>query len=136
MRPWRFVSMGDMFTKKESVMDWNIIGEILTYVGSFLGGGWLMSLYKAKPEKTHLEIDNVREAMGIQKDLIASLDKRIDSLSREITVLNHRVDVKHEVIYSAYGCRLIATPDDCVVIKQYNEKCLSCGLNEAFNSDE
>lgn len=116
-------------------MEWNLIGEILTYVGTFLGGGWIVSLYKAKPEKTHLELDNVREAMGIQKELIASLDKRIDLLSREITVLNHRVDVKHEVIYSAYGCRLISAPDDCVVIKQYNEKCLSCELNEAYRHE-
>lgn len=117
-------------------MEWNLIGEILTYVGTFLGGGWLLNFYKAKPEKTHLELDNVREAMGIQRELISSLDKRIDSLCREVTVLNHRVDVKHEVIYSAYGCRLISAPDDCVVIKQYNEKCLSCELNEAYKQEE
>ena len=113
-----------------------MIGEILTYIGTFLGGGWLLSFYKAKPEKTRIEIDNLRESMKIQKEFISSLDKRINSLSREVTVLNHRVDVKHEVIYSAYGCRLITAPDDCVVIKQYHEKCLSCELNEAYKGED
>lgn len=117
-------------------MDLSIIGEILTYIGAFFGGGWILSFYKAKPEKTHLEIENVRDAMAIQKDLIAALDKRIDILSREVATLHHRVDVKHEVIYSAYGCRLIAAPDDCVVIKQYNAKCLECSNGEtAVNED-
>lgn len=117
-------------------MDLTLIGQILTYIGTFLGGGWLINLYKARPEKERLELNNVRDAMEIQKDLITSLDKRVDSLSREISVLNHRVDVKHEIIYSAYGCRLVKTPDDCIVIKNYNEKCLACELNEAFNSEK
>lgn len=112
-----------------------MIGEILGYVGTFLGGGWILSFYKAKPEKQNLELQNVRDAMSIQDKLIESLDKRIDSLSREVSTLHHRVDVKHEVIYSAYGCRLIASPDDCVVIKQYNEKCLNCTLQDGFVTD-
>lgn len=107
-----------------------IIGQVLTYVATFLGGGWLLNFYKAKPEKTHLEIDNVREAMNIQEKLIASLDKRIDTLSREVASLNRRVDLKHEVIYSAYGCKLIGVPDDCIVINQYNKKCVECANGE------
>ena len=117
-------------------MDWSVVGEVLTYVGTFLGGGWLLSFYKAKPEKTNLEIQNVREAMGLQRELIAALDKRVGDLSREVVNLHRRVDVKHEVIYSAYGCRLIKVPEDCVVLKEYEKKCLSCTLNEGVNVAE
>lgn len=117
-------------------MDWNVIGEVLTYVGTFFGGGWLLSFYKAKPEKTNLEITNLREAMSIQQELINSLDKRLDNMNREITNLHHRMDVKHEVIYSAYGCKLLRVPEDCIVIRQYNERCADCANGEAVYSDE
>lgn len=53
-----------------------VIGEILGYVATFLGGGWILNLYKAKPEKNALEIQNVRTAMEVQSELIAKLEKR------------------------------------------------------------
>ena len=115
-------------------MDWSGIGDLLTYVGTFLGGGWLLSLYKAKPEKTNLEIKNLREAMEAQREVVGGLKDRVGDLSREVTALHHRVDMKHEVIYSAYGCRLIKMPEDCVVLQEYEKKCLSCSLHEGVNA--
>lgn len=116
-------------------MEWLEIKDFILAIMGIIGCGGLIAIYKAKPEKSNLEIKNVHDAMDIQKELIRSLDKRVDGLNREVRTLNHRVELKHEVIYSAYGCRLITSPDDCVVIKQYHDKCLSCSLHEGYNCD-
>lgn len=117
-------------------MDWATIREILEAVGFFLGGGWLISLYKAKPEKNNLEIENVQKAMEVQAALIKDLDGRIKTLTHDVANLQHRVDLKHEVIYSAYGCKLLRVPEDCVVISEYHKKCAACANGELVTNDE
>ena len=112
------------------------IKALITFLGGGVAGGWILNWYKAKPEKTHLELDNVREAMNIQKDLISALDKRVSELSQVVAKLHHRVEMKHEIIYSAYGCKLIKCPDDCIVITQYNKRCGECTNSEAVMNDE
>ena len=108
-------------------MEWSVIGELLGYVGTFLGGGWILSFYKAKPEKNALEIQNVREAMQVQEKLIERLEKRLDLSDERIVLLERRLDAKHEVIFSAYGCQLVKSAEnECVVIKNWHRKCDEC----------
>lgn len=108
-------------------MEITVIGEILGYIGAFFGGGWILSFYKAKPEKNALEIQNVRDAMEIQRELIAQLEKRLDTSDERIVMLEKRLDTKHEVIFSAYGCKMVKMPEeDCVVIRNWHKKCEDC----------
>lgn len=116
-------------------MNWELIFKALSYLGTFLSGGWIINFYNARVDRTHKEIEATEKAMAVQEKLIKALDKRVDGLSREVRLLHKRVDLKHEVIYSAYGCKLFTTPDDCIVIKQYHQKCLDCNLNEAVGED-
>lgn len=108
-------------------MEITVIGEILGYIGAFFGGGWILSFYKAKPEKNALEIQNVREAMQVQRELIQALEKRLDTSDERIVMLEKRLDAKHEVIFSAYGCKMVKMPEeDCVVIRNWHKKCEDC----------
>lgn len=118
-------------------MEITIIGEILGYIGAFFGGGWILSFYKAKPEKNALEIQNVREAMQVQRELIQALEKRLDLSDERIVMLERRLDTKHEVIFSAYGCKMVKVPEnECVVIKNWHKKCEDCDQAKQENNVE
>ena len=113
-----------------------VIGEILSYVATFLGGGWILNFYKAKPEKNALEIQNVRTAMEVQSELIAKLEKRLDISDERIVLLEKRLDLKHEVIFSAYGCKLVNIPEeDCVVVQNWHKKCEECKAEKSNEVD-
>ena len=118
-------------------MEWTLIGDILTHIGAFLGGGWLLQFYKAKPEKNALEIQNVREAMQVQRELIQALEKRLDLSDERIVMLERRLDTKHEVIFSAYGCKMVKVPEnECVVIKNWHKECEDCDQAKQENDNE
>lgn len=111
-------------------MNWELIQEIGLWIGSVLGGGWLINLYKARPEKNAIEIKNMQSILATQQELLDKFEKRLDDRDEVIEELKRRVDLKHEVIFSAYGCRLVKMPEDCVVIKQWHEKCEHCEHND------
>lgn len=123
-------------------MDWlNILGTILGYLVSFLGGGWLMNLYTAKPKKNSMEIENLRSVIDELQDVIKqnletsndyrkNTTKEIEELKREVRDLSLRVDIKHEAIYASSRCEFIKDTKDCIVMRTFKEKCDECLTNK------
>ena len=119
-------------------MEWvSVLGTALGYIATFLGGGWLMNLYTAKPKKNSMEIENLRavidELQDVIKQNIESSKAYRQTTNSEIAELNLslRVDIKHEAIYASSACTFIKTTDDCIVMRTFKEKC-----NECFNKNK
>lgn len=115
-------------------MQWT---EALTYVGTFLGGSWLMNLYTARPKKNSIEIENMKTAMGELQKVINQLmatnesyktetDKTIKELKQQITDLSLRLDIKHEAIFACEHCDKVESTDDCIVMQTFKRKCKEC----------
>lgn len=121
-------------------MEWyEIVLSILGGLGTFLGGGWLMSIYSAKPKKTSIEIDNMKKVIDELQEVIVQLqnnskiyrtdtDQTIKELKLEVKELSTRVDIKHDAISAAYKCDLIKEEDECIVLKTFKEKCKECKI--------
>ena len=124
-------------------MEWvSVLGTALGYIATFLGGGWLMNLYTAKPKKNSMEIENLRAVIDELQDVIKQNTERskeyrqttnseIAELKKEVRDLSLRVDIKHEAIYASSACTFIKTTDDCIVMRTFKEKC-----NECFNKNK
>lgn len=114
-------------------MEWiEISGTILGYIATFLGGGWLINLYMAKPKKNSFEIENLKavieEIKKFNADYKEQTDATIKELKKEVADLSIRVDIKHEAIYASTHCEFIKDTNDCIVMKTFKDKC-----NECFN---
>lgn len=112
---------------------------IITAIVSLIGGGWLFSLYSAKPRKTSIELENVGKAMDEMNGVINTMkessriyredtDKTIRGLNTKIENLEKSIKVKDEAIYSAYDCPFPDKSSDCIVLKVY-KKCHECSID-------
>lgn len=119
-------------------MEWY---QILGYVGTFLGGGWILNFYNAKPKKNSIEIENMKTVIDELQDVIKQnsenskayreeVSKEIQELKKEVKDLSLRVDIKHEAIYSSSRCSLIKSTDDCIVMQTFKKRCEDCGINK------
>ena len=115
-------------------MEWY---EILGYIGTFLGGGWILNFYNAKPKKNSIEIDNMKKAMDELQDVIKQMadssksyredtNKTIKEMKEEMDEMKIRLDIKHESIYAAERCDKIEDTNDCIVMRTFKEKCKEC----------
>lgn len=123
-------------------MEWvEIGGTILGYIATFLGGGWLMNLYTAKPKKNSIEIENLRSVIDELQDVIKqnsesskeyriTTNNEIAELKKQVKDLSFRLDIKHEAIYASSRCTFIKSTDDCVVMQTFREKCNECLNNK------
>lgn len=119
-------------------MEWiEISGTILGYIVTLFSGGFLMSLYTAKPKKNRIEIDNLRSVIDELQDVIKqntesskeyrrTTNEEIAELKKEVKDLSLRVDIKHEAIYASTHCDFIKDTNDCIVMKTFKEKCNEC----------
>lgn len=112
-------------------MNWEWIERICLLLGGAFGGGWFIRLYNAKSEKNALEIANLQKVITTMREQLDRLEHRLEERDERIDLLEERVDRKHEVIFSAFGCKLVKMPEDCVVIKQWHEKCEKCEVSES-----
>lgn len=119
-------------------MQWT---EALTYVGTFLGGSWLMNLYTARPKKNSIEIENMKTAMGelqkvinqlmttneaqmkVNEDFKRETDKTIKELKQRISDLSLKLDIKHEAIFACEHCEKVESTDDCIVMQTFKKRC-------------
>lgn len=113
------------------------LNTILVGVSTFLGGGWIVTLFTLKPKKNAMEIENLKsvieELQGVLKQRIEDsknyreeTTNTIDNLKEEIKELSMRVDIKHKAIYSAYQCKLKSADEDCIVLSTFKKDCKEC----------
>lgn len=122
-------------------MEWSeIVQNVLVPVGAFLGGGWILNFYNAKPKKNSIEIENMRTVIDELQDVIKqnsesskeyrkTTTEEINVLKKEVRELSLRVDIKHEAIYASSGCKFVKKAEDCIVMQTFKEKCQQCGIN-------
>lgn len=121
-------------------MEWSeIVQNVLVPVGAFLGGGWILNFYNAKPKKNSMEIENMRTVIDELQDVIKqnsesskeyrkTTTEEINALKKEVRELSLRVDIKHEAIYASSGCKFVKKAEDCIVMQTFKEKCQQCGI--------
>ena len=126
-------------------MQWtDIIKDVLVPISAFLGGGWVLNLYNAKPKKNSIEIENMKSAMGKLQEVINQLmqtneantkdsevykketNQTIKELKDEVHDMKIRLDIKHESIYAAEHCDKIEDSSECIVMKTFKERCQEC----------
>lgn len=122
-------------------MEWSeIVQNVLVPVGAFLGGGWILNFYNAKPKKNSIEIENMRTVIDELQDVIKqntesckeyrkTTTEEINALKKEVRELSLRVDIKHEAIYASSGCKFVKKAEDCIVMQTFKEKYQQCGIN-------
>lgn len=123
-------------------MEWfDGLNTILVGVSTFLGGGWIVTLFTLKPKKNAMEIENLKSVIEeLQSALKQRIDdsktyreettNTIDNLKEEIKELSMRVDIKHKAIYSAYQCKLKSVDDECIVLSTFKKDCKECFANK------
>lgn len=131
-------------------MVWYEIVALL--IGAFGGTAGLIGLYKAKAEKTGIDISNMQEMLNeahkmfdsaceekeaIQKefsDYKAENMKYIGEFKARFAKVEERLDKAEEsvlnlkgAIYQGYRCKFPENIEDCPVIKEYEkEHCKKC----------
>jgi esterase/lipase len=132
-------------------MDWYNILAIV--VGAFGGTAGLISLYKAKPEKTSIEVKNMTEmldeahkmfnTMKEEKDAehkefeeykknnmayVAEFKERFQKVEDRLDKAEQFVFTLKSAIYRGYRCPYPPKVEDCPIIKAYKgEGCEDCG---------
>ena len=137
-------------------MEWyNILALIFTAIGGTAG---LIALYKAKAEKTTIDVGNMQtmldeahkmyDEMKGEKDIvieefrvykeenmkyIAEFKARFEKVERRLDRAEETVFQLKGAIYRGYRCKFPEHIEDCPVIKEYErvhcEDCESCGEN-------
>lgn len=126
-------------------MQWtDVIQNVLVPIGAFLGGGWILNFYNAKPKKNSIEIENMKVAMGELQKVINQLmetneartkdseayrketNQTIKELKDEVREMKIRLDIKHEAIYAAEHCDKIEETSECIVMRTFKERCKEC----------
>lgn len=134
-------------------MEWYNILTIV--VGAFGGTAGLISLYKAKPEKTSIEVQNMKEMLDAshkmydemkeekeeeQRDFraykeenmkyIAEFKERFKKLEDRLDKAESFVFTLKSAIYRGYRCPYPPKVEDCPIIKAYKgEGCEDCGVS-------
>ena len=99
------------------------ITQIIEIIGGLLTGGIFVSWYKAKPERTSIEIENLKSVIETMKE--ADSDHRaenkaeISELRSEVRSLQVTVENDKKAIYSAYDCPFPHKASDCIVLRNY-----------------
>lgn len=133
-------------------MEWYNILAIV--VGAFGGTAGLISLYKAKPEKTSIEVKNMTEmldeahrmfnTMKEEKEAehkefeeykknnmayVAEFKERFQKVEDRLDKAEQFVFTLKSAIYRGYRCPYPPKVEDCPIIKAYKgEGCEDCGV--------
>lgn len=138
-------------------MEWY---EILISAVATLGGvGGFVSIYKAKPEKTSIEVKNMQEMlneshrmydeMKAEKEesqeefktfketnnkYIAEFKERFAKLEKRLDAAEDAVFHLKGAIYQGYRCKFPTKIEDCPVIKEYEKShCEECKASVSDN---
>ena len=139
-------------------MEWyNILAIVLGALGGVSGiVSGIISLYKAKPEKTTIDVGNLQSMLDeahkmydemkeekkavtqefrIYKEenmrYIAEFKGRFELVERRLDKTENEVLRLRGAIYQGYRCKYPANVEDCPVIKEYERKhCFDCDACE------
>lgn len=127
-------------------MEWYNI--VLTVVGALGGTAGLISIYKAKPEKTSLEVKNMKgmldEARNMYNDARAETKELREEFSKykeenmeyvaefkkRFAKIEGRLEKTELAVYQGYRCPFPPKVADCPVLKEYEKgNCSECKAN-------
>ena len=123
--------------------------EILTLVvGAFGGTAGIIAIYKAKPEKTSIEVKNMQtmldEAQGMYDDARKETKELREEFSKykeenmhyvaefknRFAKIEDRLSKTELAVYQAYRCPFPPKVADCPVLKEYEKgNCSECKAN-------
>ena len=123
--------------------------EILTLVvGAFGGTAGIIAIYKAKPEKTSIEVKNMQtmldEAQGMYDDARKETKELREEFSKykeenmhyvaefknRFAKIEDRLPKTELAVYQAYRCPFPPKVADCPVLKEYEKgNCSECKAN-------
>lgn len=123
-------------------MEWYNI--IVLIVGAFGGITGLVAAYKAKPEKTSIEVDNMKKMLEEAHSMYDESRSEYKELRQEFTdykkenmayvadfkrrfaKLENRLDKAELAIMQGYTCPFIKTAKDCPVLTAHEADCDGC----------
>ena len=131
-------------------MEWY---EILISAVATLGGvGGFVSIYKAKPEKTSIEVQNMKEMLSEAhkmyggartetKELREEFSKYkeenmmyVSEFKKRFAKIEDRLEKAELAVYQGYRCPFPPKVADCPVLKEYEksncDECLSSSLGK------
>ena len=139
-------------------MEWyNILAIVLGALGGVSGiVSGIISIYKAKPEKTTIDVGNMQtmldeahkmyDDMKREKELVneefhaykeenmryvAEFKDRFEKVEQRLDRTENEVLRLRGAIYQGYRCKFPVNVEDCPVIKEYEKKhCKSCNVCE------
>lgn len=127
--------------------------EILTLVvGAFGGTAGIIAIYKAKPEKTSIEVKNMQAMLDEAHEMYDDARKETKELREEFSKykeenmayvtefknrfakIEDRLEKTEFAVYQGYRCPFPPKIDDCPVLKEYKksscDECLSSNLEK------
>ena len=127
-------------------MEWY---EILISAVATLGGvGGFISIYKAKPEKTSIEVKNMQSMLDEAHEMYDDARKETKELREEFSKykeenmayvaefknrfakIEDRLSKTELAVYQGYRCPFPPKVADCPVLKEYEKgNCLECKAN-------
>lgn len=127
-------------------MEWY---EILISAVATLGGvGGFISIYKAKPEKTSIEVKNMQTMLGEAQEMYNDARKETKELREEFSKykeenmqyvaefknrfakIEDRLSKTELAVYQGYRCPFPPKVADCPVLKEYEKgNCSECKAN-------
>ena len=123
--------------------------EILTLVvGAFGGTAGIIAIYKAKPEKTSIEVKNMQTMLDGAHEMYDDARKETKELREEFSAykeenmqyvaefkarfakIEDRLAKTELAVYQAYRCPFPPKVADCPVLKEYEKgNCSECKAN-------
>lgn len=106
-------------------MEWY---EILLAIFAGAGGiGGLIAIYKAKPERRAIEIENLIKSMNQDRKSAAEYRNQSERMIDRLRLRIERVEKKDKIYYNsimaAYRCRSVTDMKDCPVISTLDQLC-------------
>ena len=123
--------------------------EILTLVvGAFGGTAGIIAIYKAKPEKTSIEVKNMQTMLDEAHEMYDDARKETKELREEFSKykeenmqyvaefknrfakIESRLEKTELAVYQAYRCPFPPKAADCPVLKEYEKgSCEDCKVS-------
>lgn len=123
-------------------MEWYEI--VISAVATLGGVGGFISIYKAKPEKTSIEVKNMQEmldeahnmyndARAETKELREEFSKYkeenmeyVAEFKKRFAKIEGRLEKTERAVYQGYRCPYPPKLKDCPVIKEFEKECEEC----------
>jgi TPP-dependent trihydroxycyclohexane-1,2-dione (THcHDO) dehydratase len=127
-------------------MEWlEIIKTIATVVATIGGVGGFIAIYKAKAEKTGIDVNNMQsmldeahkmyddareETKELREEFKAyklEMMEYVGEFKQRFNYVENRLEKTEIAVYQGYRCPFPPRQDDCPVLQEFNKsKCIEC----------